>query len=79
MTTLTINSRKLDRAFTFFMPDGGGYVRLENGRDHGTLGAEICHGGGFRGETIYCSDAADFNAACRKWYRAHIRDADALT
>lgn len=73
MTVFTIKSRKLNRDFDFFMPDSGGYVRLENGANHGTLGEQICYGGGFRGNTILCSSEDEFKAECRRWYRAHIQ------
>jgi len=76
MTTFSINSRKLDREFSFFMPDNGGYVRLEDGANHGTLGRQICHGGGFQGSTIYCSDEDDFRDECRHWYRSFMRAQD---
>jgi len=78
MTTFTINSRKLAREFTFFMPDNGGYVRLEDGANHGTLGRQICQGGGFQGITIYCSGEDEFRGACRRWYRAFMRAADTM-
>lgn len=73
MTNLTIKSRKLDRDFEFFMPDGGGYVRLERGANHGTLGDQICYGGGFRGNTIRCASEDEFRTECRRWYRDHLK------
>ena len=76
MSTLTINSRKLGREYTFYMPPSGGYVRLENGSNHGTLGTQICYGGGFRGNTIPCATDAEFREECRRWYRQHMSDAD---
>ena len=75
MTTLTLKSRKLGREFSFFMPDGGGYVRLERSANHGTLGTQICYGGGFRGNTIRCDDDAEFKREVRRWYRDYIADA----
>lgn len=67
----SIKSRKLNRVFDFYMPDRGGYVRLENGSDHGTLGRQICAGGTFLGTTIDSSPDT-FETDCRAWYRAHI-------
>ena len=54
---------------TFFCPDSGGYVRLENGQKIGTFGRQICYGGGFMGATITANDRVEFVAECRKWYR----------
>mgnify|MGYP003658299310 CR=1 FL=1 len=71
MAQLTIKSRLLNREFTFFMPDGGGFIRLEDGRNHGTLGTQICRGGGFKGETLEGSDEYDFKSKCLNWYRQH--------
>ena len=71
---MTIKSRSFNREFEFWMPDDGGYVRLEREGRTGTLGEQICYGGGFRGNTI-SSSPDGFEHACRSWYRAHMRDA----
>lgn len=73
MPNLTIRSKKLNREFSFFMPPNGGYVRLEDDRNHGTLGRQICVGGGFMGNTIVAYTEESFKRQCREWYRAHIR------
>lgn len=72
---LTIKSKVLAREFEFWAPDNGGYVRLEDGANHGTLGTQICYGGGFRGQTVSVDDKAEFERECRAWYRQHLVDA----
>lgn len=69
---LTIKSKTLGSNFDFWAPDNGGYVRLEEGSNHGTLGAQICYGGSFRGNTVRVNDEAEFKVACRTWYRQHL-------
>lgn len=72
MATFTIKTRKHGDK-TFFVPDQGGYVRLEMGQNHGTLGRQICHGGGFRGNTITAQpDTLEVEA--RRWWRQHLRN-----
>jgi hypothetical protein len=61
--------------WTFSRP-GGGYVYCDFGsaRRSGTLGRQICHGGGTRGSTISASDPVAFEKAIKKWladYRRH--------
>ena len=68
----TITSRKLGQTFHFFAPNGGGYIHLTTENRPGTLGAQICEGGGFRGSTIRCTDEDDFKAECRRWVRQHV-------
>jgi hypothetical protein len=58
--------------FKFWAPDNGGYVRLESDGKSGTLGQQICDGGGFSGSTVSCSPA-NFDRVCRSWYRAYMR------
>lgn len=57
----------------FFCPDGGGYIRLETPGRPGTLGRQICRGGGLTGSTLSACGEADFKSECRKWYRAARR------
>lgn len=71
MTTFTIKSRTHGEK-TFFVPDNGGYVRLEDGRKHGTLGTQICYGGAFRGNTV-TADADTLEAVARKWWKQYLR------
>jgi hypothetical protein len=71
---LKIRSKTLARDFEFWAPDRGGYIRLEQGDNHGTLGTEICYGGGFRGYTISVNDEQQFRRECRTWYRQHIKN-----
>lgn len=66
MNTLTIKSRKTGESFQFWMPTGGGYVRLGTG----TTDSQICDGGGFGGEAVR-ADTVNFKSLCRKWYRQH--------
>ena len=70
MTTFTIKSKKHGNK-TFFVPDQGGYVRLERGRQHGNLGQQICYGGDFRGNTI-TADADTLEAVARKWWKQYL-------
>ena len=71
----TINSRKLERTLTFSRP-GKYYIFVDLNRQPGTLGNQICHGGGLLGNTIsYSGEDQDvFERICRRWYRAYIRD-----
>jgi hypothetical protein len=72
MATFTINTRNHGPK-TFFVPDNGGYVRLESaGRQHGTLGSQICYGGGFRGNTV-TADRDTLETVARKWWKDHLR------
>lgn len=71
MARITIKSRKVGHK-TFWMPDTGGYVRLESDGKTGTLGRQICYGGGFRGNTV-SSTPDTFEADVRKWWRAYIK------
>lgn len=68
----TINSRVFGTS-TFFMPDSGGYVRLESTGKSGTLAPQICDGGGFMGSTVSASPAS-FAAECKKWHAARLRN-----
>ena len=70
MTRLVIKSRILGEQ-SFFMPDNGGYIRLESEGRSGTLGAQICEGGTFRGDTISASPTT-FESECRKWHRTRL-------
>ncbi|WP_044109877.1 hypothetical protein [Mycobacterium canetti] len=69
---MTIDSRIAGARYEFWAPDQGGYVRLEFGDRIGTLGSQICDGGGFTGSTIW-STPASFADDCRRWYRQHLR------
>lgn len=72
MATFTIKSREHGEK-TFFVPDQGGYVRLENGKDHGTLGKQICANGSFRGNTL-SADADSLEAVARKWWKQYLKN-----
>jgi hypothetical protein len=69
----TIKSRKTGETFDFWAPDNGGYVRLESDGREGTLGYQICSGGGFTGSTISCTQDS-FKTDCRRWYRSYTRN-----
>ena len=73
----SINSRKLGRTITFTRP-GKSYVFANLNGKSGTLGNQICSGGGTMGNTITCDsdDQAKFEAICRRWYRAYVRGYD---
>ena len=70
MARLVINSKVFGEQ-SFFMPDNGGYIRLESEGKSGTLGAQICDGGKFSGSTISASPAS-FERECRKWHKARL-------
>jgi hypothetical protein len=66
--------------WTFSRP-GGGYVYCDLGRHgaNGTLGGQICYGGGLRGSTISVGSDDAFERAVKKWladYRRHDPDFD---
>lgn len=71
---LKIKSRKLGRTITFSRP-GSSYIYADLNDKPGTLGRQICSGGGTMGSTLSYSgdDHAQFEAICRRWYRAHVR------
>lgn len=56
---------------TFFVPTNGGYVRLEEGANHGTLGRQICEGGTFTGSTLRATGET-LPAVARKWRRQQL-------
>ena len=68
MARFTIKTRT-NGNMVFFVPDNGGYVRLESDGKSGTLGRQICDGGRFHGSTIMAT-ADTHEAKCRRWYRA---------
>lgn len=70
MPTFTIKSR-LHGDQTFFVPPGGGYVRLERGTAHGTLGQQICYGGDFCGSTVTATPET-LEREARRWWRARL-------
>ena len=65
MARITINTRDVG-ALTFFVPDAGGYVRLESSGKSGTLGQQICEGGGTMGSTLSASESTLATVA-RRW------------
>lgn len=71
---LKIKSRKLGRTITFSRP-GSSYIFADLNGKPGTLGCQICSGGGTMGSTLsYDGDDQErFAAICRRWYRAHVR------
>lgn len=68
MTTLTIRSPK-NGDQTFTVPDQGGPVCLEDGRQL----KPICYGGYLRGNII-TADADTLAAAARKWRRQYLKN-----
>lgn len=71
-----INSRKIKKDFSFFMPSNGGYIWLESPGKPGALGRQICAGGGFMGSTLSATPET-FIIVCRRWYRAYMRGLNA--
>jgi hypothetical protein len=72
MARFTIKTRT-NGDLDFFCPDGGGYVRLERGAQHGTLGRQIGAGGGFSGNMLTATPES-LEAVARRWYRAFRAD-----
>lgn len=72
MNQLTLKSRKTGQTFNFWMPLDGGYIRLESEGSSGTLGKQICQGGGFMGNTLSATPET-FEKTCRTWYKAHMK------
>ena len=70
---MRIKPRKLGEKFTFYMPNNGGHIHVEiEETAHRTPVRQICHGGGFLGDTI-SSTPESFATACRAWYRSYVR------
>lgn len=67
----TINSRD-HGAISFWMSGDAGYVFLESEGKPGSLGSQICRGGGFSGSTI-TANAENFERICRNWWRLHLK------
>ena len=68
----TINSRKYGK-LDFYMPDNGGYIRLESGNKHGILADQICVNGSYMGSTLYAVDETDFIKKVKSWHNARLR------
>jgi hypothetical protein len=69
-----IKSRKFGEVE--FSRPGNYYVYVDLNGKPGTLGNQICDGGGCTGDTIgYRGNSDDvFEKICRKWWRAYLRD-----
>lgn len=61
--------------WTFSRPSGG-YVYCDFGKAsaHGTLGKQICYGGGLRGSTVEERDDAAFVKQVKKWLADYRRN-----
>lgn len=71
----TIKSRKLGTTFEFFKNHSDkkpAYIYLETTGAPGTLGNQICEGGGFLGSTLSANDS-NFEYVCRRWYRQYMK------
>jgi len=69
---MTIKSRATGEMFNFFMPYGGGYIRLQSANAPGTLGQQICHNGRLEGSTV-SANPKTFRNTCQRWYRQYRR------
>jgi hypothetical protein len=71
----TINTREFGE-LTFFTGNGTNYVFVDINGQPGTLGKQICDGGGLMGSTISCRSTrpSDFEKLCKKWWRNYLRD-----
>ena len=73
MTVFTLQTRGKNREkLTFFVPDNGGYVRLETENKTGTLAPQICYGGGYHGYTVTATPDTLAKEA-RRWWRSRRR------
>lgn len=73
MARFTIKTRT-NGTLDFFCPDNGGYIRLDGrGANHGSMGRQICAGGGFGGSTLTATPAT-LEAVARRWYTAFRAD-----
>lgn len=66
-TTIKIDGNE----YNFWMPDEGGYVRLEEGNNFGVLGRQICNRG-FFGNTLTATPET-FKKKCTKWAKMQRR------
>lgn len=74
MARTTINTRNVG-ALVFYVPDDGGYVRLESPGRRGTLGQQICNGGGTLGSTL-TADENTLAFVARRWLKQRRANAD---
>jgi len=70
----TIKSRNLGKEVTFSRP-GKAYVYVDLNGQPGTLGYQICRGGGLSGSTITYNgeDPIMFKQICKRWFAAYCR------
>lgn len=68
MARISIVSKSGHTEFDFWCPDSGGYVRLESENRSGTLGTQICEGGGTRGSTL-SANAETLEKVAKKWLK----------
>lgn len=65
-------ARRTVDGIDFFVPDRGGYVRVEEGRNHGVLGKQIFRtsigGDGWHGSAVYATPAT-LERAAKAWLR----------
>jgi hypothetical protein len=66
-------SRKLKHDVEFSIP-GSSYIYVDLNGKPGTLGNQICHGGGLTGSTMsYSGDnQKKFEEICKNWWRKYI-------
>lgn len=67
MARITIKTRDIGE-LEFWCKDGGGYVFLESDGKPGSLGKQICDGGGFMGNTL-SADEKTLASVARTWNR----------
>lgn len=70
MAKFTIKSR-IHGDVAFFVPDQGGYVRVEKPGATGTLGMQICSGGQLRGFTLTATPET-LEKTARTWWRQYL-------
>ena len=71
----SINSRKLGGVVEFSRP-GSEYIYVDfSEKNPGSLGHQICYGGGFSGATMSYGgeDMEKFERICRNWFRNYLK------
>jgi hypothetical protein len=66
MARITINTRDSGALSFFVRDDKEGYVYLESPNRSGTLGQQICEGGGTMGNTLM-ADSTTLATVARRW------------
>jgi hypothetical protein len=78
MANFSLNT-KAHGKLTFWCRDRGGHVRLEHSDLYGSLGRQICKGGGFLGQCEWADNAEALPVIARRWWvarRKRVKDGE---